>query len=139
MRQSHRVLPSGDVLIPLGDTSITYDPIGGQGYNSAARHAKWMAAAIIERGGEPFTTEWAAHAFDGFWEAHGRWACAWNNLMLTGLPPATGMALQYAASNPAFADSIFRDYFRPCGLMTWDHRSRRRTTKDRCARGGERA
>jgi len=119
VRQSHTILRSGGTLIPLGDTGITYDPIGGQGYNSAARHSKWIADAIIERGDAAFDGGWAKSAFDDFWEAHGRWACAWNNLMLKGLPSATGLALQYAAADPGFADMIFKDYFRPRGFMHW--------------------
>ncbi|MFT4581468.1 MAG: hypothetical protein ACI915_005103 [Gammaproteobacteria bacterium] len=119
VRQSHRALESGGILLPIGDASITYDPIGGQGYNSAARHAKWVADAIIERRAAPFDSSWAAGVFDEFWEAHGRWACAWNNLMLKGLPPATGMALSYGAENSDFADAIFKDYFRPRAFFSW--------------------
>ena len=39
--------------------------------------------------------------------------------MLKGLPPATAMALQHAAGNPAFADMLFADYFRPKSFMPW--------------------
>lgn len=119
VRKSHGKLPSGNIVIPLGDTGITYDPIGGQGYNSAARHSKWVAEAIVERKSGRFDAGWADEVFDGFWEDHGRWACQWNNLMLKGLPPATGAALQHAAVNPEFANSIFNDFFRPKSLMNW--------------------
>ena len=119
VRRAHGTLPSGKLVMPLGDTAITYDPIGGQGYNSAARHSRAVADAIIARGAAAFDPAWANEVFDGFWEAHGRWACEWNNLMLKGLPPATGVALQHAAVNPDFADRIFADYFRPGGFMRW--------------------
>lgn len=119
VRRACATLPCGQLVVPLGDAAITYDPIGGQGYNSAARHAGWMAEAITARGAAAFDRGWAEAVNDGFWEAHGRWACAWNNLMLKGLPPATGMALQHAAIDPAFADRIFGDYFRPAGFMRW--------------------
>ena len=119
VRRSHVALPAGNLVMPLGDTGIGYDPIAGQGYNSAARHSKWMADAILERGAGSFDRGWAASVFDGFWEDHGRWACEWNNLMLKGLPPAAGTALQHAAANPDFADMMFNDYFQPKGLMTW--------------------
>jgi len=119
VRQASAALPSGRIVVPLGDTAITYDPIGGQGYNSASRHAKWLAEAIIRHRGAAFDAVWAESAFDGFWESHGRAACAWNNLMLTGLPPATGMALQHAAGDSAFADMIFGNYFRPAAFLDW--------------------
>lgn len=119
VRQACATLPCGKPVIPLGDTGITYDPIGGQGYNSAARHAKWVADAIVAHGRRDLDNAWAHETFDGFWEDHGRWACAWNNLMLKGLPPATGMALQHAAGNREFADRIFKDYFRPAAFMPW--------------------
>lgn len=119
VRKSHATLASGNIVIPLGDAGIIYDPIGGQGYNSAARHAKWLADCIIEHRGPKFNGTWAETVFDEFWESHGRWACAWNNLMLKGLPPATGRALQYAAENPDFGDAIFKNYFNPSALMSW--------------------
>lgn len=119
VKNTHTLLPSNAVLVPLGDAAVTYDPIGGQGYNSAARHAKMMADAIIECGNAKFDAAWANEAFEYFWDEHGRWACEWNNLMLKGLPPATGKALQFAAEDAGFADGIFKDYFRPRGLMSW--------------------
>jgi hypothetical protein len=119
VRRSHALLPSGKIIIPLGDTGITYDPIGGQGYNSAARHAKWVADAVTKRGGANFDDDWATGVFDGVWDAHGRAACAWNNLLLKGVPAATAFALQFAADNPDFADIIFKDFFRPRELMSW--------------------
>lgn len=119
VRKPCALLSNGAMLVPLGDSAITYDPIGGQGYNSAARHAKSMADAIISCGAAKFDSDWANETFDRFWADHGRSACDWNNLMLKGLPPATGRALQHAAGDTGFADSIFKDYFRPHGLMSW--------------------
>ena len=119
VRRSHTVARNGGLVVPVGDAAITYDPIGGQGYNSASRHARSLADAIIARGAKKFDAEWAEAAFDTFWEEHARWACAWNNLMLKGLPPATAMALQHAAGNPDFADMLFADYFRPKSFMPW--------------------
>lgn len=119
VRKSSATLSNGNIVIPLGDAAITYDPIGGQGYNSAARHAKMLADAVIEHGASVFDAGWAKAVFDSFWDAHAGPACAWNNMMLRGLPEATGMALGYAADNTDFADMIFKDYFRPRGLMDW--------------------
>jgi hypothetical protein len=119
VRKSHATLASSKIIIPLGDTAITYDPIGGQGYNSAARHSKWIADCMIEHSSSNFDGTWASAVFDEFWETHGRWACAWNNLMLKGLPQATGLALQYAAEHVDFADQIFKDYFNPSAFMRW--------------------
>ena len=119
VRRSHGYTASGHVVVPVGDAAITYDPIGGQGYNSAARHARWLADAVLGNERGAFDADWAEAAFDGFWEAHARWACEWNNLMLKGLPPATGIALQHAAADPHFADRWFDDYFRPKAFMPW--------------------
>ena len=119
VRQSHAVMPSGGMVVPVGDAAITYDPIGGQGYNSAARHARALADAIIEHRNGNFDADWARETFGAFWEDHARWSCAWNNLMLKGVPPATAMALEFAAGNSAFANMLFADYFSPKAFMPW--------------------
>ncbi len=119
VRMAFGTLPSGAMVVPLGDAAIVYDPIGGQGYNSAARHARMLTDAIVAHGNRTFDSAWACAAFDDFWEDHGRWACAWNNAMLRGLPPATGLVLERAAQDRVIADAVFGHYFRPRGLFPW--------------------
>lgn len=116
VRQAYGDLPTGDMIIPLGDAGIVYDPIGGQGYNSASRHAKFVADAVIEKS-MPYDRDWAKRTFDAFWEGHGRWACEWNNLMLKGLGPAAGMIMQKASEDRVFADQLFQNYFGPRPLF----------------------
>ncbi|MSR14330.1 MAG: oxidoreductase [Gammaproteobacteria bacterium] len=97
----------GGLVIPVGDTAITYDPIGGQGGNSAQRHAKFVADAIIERGDAAFDEAWANRVRDDFWEYHGRAAYAFNNILLEPLTEAGQIVLGYASQHRAFSDQHF--------------------------------
>jgi len=55
VRNAFGRLPSGGLVMPIGDTAITFDPIGGQGGNNASRSAKFMADAVIAHGDRPST------------------------------------------------------------------------------------
>jgi hemoglobin-like flavoprotein len=41
IRQPVGMLPSGRVVMPVGDTSMTFDPIGGQGANNGSKMARF--------------------------------------------------------------------------------------------------
>jgi hypothetical protein len=107
VREAFARLPDGGLVIPVGDTAITYDPIGGQGGNSAQRHAKFVADAIIERGDLNFDEAWASALREGFWEYHGRAAYAFNNILLEPLTEAGKIVLGYASQHRRFADQYF--------------------------------
>src|SRR5690606_18642722 len=42
VRAACGVLPTGALLLPVGDSAITFDPIGGQGGNNASHHAMFL-------------------------------------------------------------------------------------------------
>ncbi len=107
VREASVRLPGGGLVIPVGDTAITYDPIGGQGGNSAQRHAKFVADAIIEHGDANLDEAWANKVRDGFWEYHGRAAYAFNNILLEPLTEAGQIVLGYASQHRRFADQHF--------------------------------
>lgn len=107
VRQACARLPGGGLVIPVGDTAITFDPIGGQGGNCAQRHANHVADAIMERSDAPFDEEWAAESRDAFWQGHGRAAYQFNNILLEPLTEAGQTVLGYASQHRAFADQQF--------------------------------
>lgn len=107
VRQASAQLPGGGLVIPVGDTAITFDPIGGQGGNCAQRHANYVADAIMERSDAPFDEEWAADLRDAFWHGHGRAAYQFNNILLEPLTEAGRTVVGYASQNRAFADQQF--------------------------------
>jgi hypothetical protein len=113
-------LPSGALLMPLGDTAITFDPIGGQGANNANRMAKFMADAVVARGDKPFDEAWMIAVNGAWWEFHGRWAYAFNNILLEPLQEPAAIALIECSRNRMFADQRFFSSFpRPHNFFPW--------------------
>ncbi|MGH8597101.1 MAG: styrene monooxygenase/indole monooxygenase family protein, partial [Gammaproteobacteria bacterium] len=120
VREASARLPGGGLVIPVGDTAITFDPIGGQGGNCAQRHAKFVAEAIIARGDHAFDEVWASHLRDSFWDYHGHAAYAFNNILLEPLTEAGQIIFGYASQNRAFADQHFiGNMARPNEFFPW--------------------
>jgi len=86
VRAAFGKLPSGALVIPVGDTSIAFDPIGGHGGNNASHHAKFLADEIEARNVLPFDAAWATALFDRYWVERGGHAYRFNNIMLEGSP-----------------------------------------------------
>jgi hypothetical protein len=113
-------LPSGALLMPLGDTAIAFDPIGGQGANNANRMAKFAANAVVTRGEHPFDGAWMTAVNDAWWGFHGLWAYAFNNMLLEPLQKPAAMALAECSRNRLFADQRFFNSFpRPHNFFPW--------------------
>ncbi|MDI3404552.1 styrene monooxygenase/indole monooxygenase family protein [Streptomyces cavernicola] len=120
VRHPVATLPSGGLVLGVGDTLVANDPVTGQGANSAAKCAASYLGSILEHGDKPFDAEWMRSAFDRFWESVGRPTTRWTNAMLAP-PPAHVLALiTAAAEQPEIAHrfangfddpSDFEDYF----------------------------
>ena len=118
VRQAFGRLPSGALIMPVGDTAIAFDPIGGQGGNNAQRMAKFVADRITANEGRPFDAEWMTTVNDDWWYFHGKWAYEFNNLLLEPLEPAAAMLLEECAKNRLFADQkFFSNFQRPHGFF----------------------
>lgn len=89
-------LPSGALVMPVGDTAVTFDPIGGQGGNNASRHAKFLADEISARGVLPFDADWMEEVWETYWRRHAQHAYHFNNLFLE--PPSPGLLELLGAS-----------------------------------------
>ena len=107
VREAYGELPSGNLVMPIGDTAITFDPIGGQGGNCTSRNAKYAADAVIERGDGPFDAAWMQSVKDSFWEFHGRAAYTFNNILLEPLDEAGRLAIMTASTSREFAEKNF--------------------------------
>jgi hypothetical protein len=107
VREPYGVLPSGGLLMPIGDTAITFDPIGGQGGNTASRCAKFMADAVIARGDRRFDREWMRQVNNAFWKKVGEPAYTFNNILLEPLTVAGKQILLEVARNEKFASERF--------------------------------
>ena len=119
VRKAFAQLDRGELLMPIGDTAITFDPIGGQGANNASHHAKFVIDAIKARGDAPFDADWMQATFDGYRNYRGRYAYRFNNMMLE--PPPGFMALMgAAAADPKVgAATIGRYAGSPQGFFPW--------------------
>jgi len=60
-------LPSGAVVMGIGDVVLLHDPIAGQGANNATKMAHLVKQRIIEHGDRPFDEFWMQQVFDEFW------------------------------------------------------------------------
>ena len=120
VRQAYGRLPSGGLVMPVGDTAVTFDPIGGQGGNCASRSAKYTADAVIARGEGPFDEAWMEEVRDGFWDYHGRAAYTFNNILLEPLTEAGQTVLMEASRNRQFADKkFFGNFSTPNDFFPW--------------------
>ncbi|HUR79268.1 MAG TPA: styrene monooxygenase/indole monooxygenase family protein [Thermoanaerobaculia bacterium] len=86
VRKAVGVLPSGRIVTPLGDTSISYDPIAAQGANSGVKQARHLVESIAARGDRAFDAQWMTETFDTFFNEHARFMCAFNNMFLGPMP-----------------------------------------------------
>ncbi|MBY0511702.1 MAG: hypothetical protein K2P94_16310 [Rhodospirillaceae bacterium] len=107
VREAYGTLPSGALLMPIGDTAITFDPVGGQGGNSASWNARFVADAIIARDRHPFDAAWMSGVRDGYWNARGKHAYAFNNMFLEPPTPAFMELMKAAAGSRRTADRLF--------------------------------
>jgi hypothetical protein len=117
-------LPSGRVVMGVGDTVMLLDPIAGQGANNGSRMVQALVAAVAARGELPFDEAWMVETFERFYARDGRLAYAFSNLLLEPLTPAGRQLLiaQYgsdgvrADGRQAIADAFFANFADPTRL-----------------------
>jgi hypothetical protein len=95
-------LPSGAVVLGMGDVVCLNDPITGQGANNASKCASVYLRRIVERERAPFDVQWMQNTFDAYWE-YARYVTAWTNMMLRPPPAHMLRLLGAAASQPRIA------------------------------------
>lgn len=93
IREPFGRLPSGRVVMPIGDTAMSLDPIGGQGANLGAKLVRHLAQAIAADPEVTFDAAWMLRTFDAFWADHGSPTVTFNNALLEPLTPAGRLML----------------------------------------------
>lgn len=63
-------LPSGRIVMPVGDTAMSLDPIAGQGANCGNKMVRNLVECIVANGNKPFDGAWMTTTFNKFWERH---------------------------------------------------------------------
>ncbi|PWV54472.1 styrene monooxygenase/indole monooxygenase family protein [Chitinophaga sp. S165] len=101
-------LPSGRVVMALGDALAVYDPLAAQGLNAASKAAHYVATRIIENDGRPFNEAWINDVFGEYWKT-ARHSYQIANAMICGLLPHQQMAFYAASQIPGIASDIMNN------------------------------
>ena len=110
-------LPSGAIVMGIGDTVILNDPLCGQGANSATKTAHLVTRRIIERGKEPFDRFWMESVFNEFWQ-YSQHVNAYADCLLT--PPVHLQEIMMAmAQNPEILKDYLNGVNHPPALSPW--------------------
>lgn len=81
-------LPSGRVVMPIGDAAISLDPIGAQGANLGSKQVRHIVEAIAADPDAPFDAAWMSRTFEAFWAEHASPTVAFNNVFLEPMTAA---------------------------------------------------
>jgi hypothetical protein len=110
-------LPSGAVVMGIGDVVLLHDPMAGQGANNATKMAHLVVQRIIERGNQGFDTSWMQQVFDEFW-SYAQHSHALIDCLLT--PPEHLQDLMVAmAENPDLLADYLQGFNHPPSLSPW--------------------
>jgi hypothetical protein len=111
-------LPSGGLVLGMGDVVATNDPITGQGANTASRAASIYLERILEHGNKPFDAQWMLQTFDLFWE-YAQWVVKWTNSLLVPPTPQILQLMGAASEIPALARKIANGFNYPPDYSPW--------------------
>ncbi|MCZ6501743.1 MAG: FAD-binding oxidoreductase [Gammaproteobacteria bacterium] len=100
-------LPGGGLAMGIADAVCLNDPITGQGSCNAAKFAKVVYDAVLNRVHEPFDGDWMQQVFDTYWE-QAEAVVQWTNHLLDGPGPAASKLLMAANDNQDIADFLLR-------------------------------
>lgn len=100
-------LSSGRIVMPLGDTAVSLDPIAGQGANCGNKMVRNLVDCIVEHEDRPFDETWMNNTFEKFWQRH-HWIADFTDILLNDMTPA-GVELfiaQYGSTGRATDHSV---------------------------------
>jgi 2-polyprenyl-6-methoxyphenol hydroxylase-like FAD-dependent oxidoreductase len=108
VRHAIGVTSSGKPVLAVGDTAISFDPIGAQGAQGGLIQAAQLVAAAREHSG-PFDQEWLHDRFEHYWSTRGAAAVLVTRLFLgdSELAPYTELFFSAAAASPTFGAAVF--------------------------------
>ena len=118
IRKPVLTLPSGKLVLGLGDAVVVNDPITGQGANNATKAAKVYLDAILAHGEQAFTRDWMEQTFERFWR-YAQQVVTWTNTMLTPPPPHILQLLGAAGQSAPLASAIANGFDHPPRFFPW--------------------
>lgn len=111
-------LPSGAMVLGLGDAVCLNDPITGQGSNNASKAAKIYMDAILAHGDKPFDAAFMQETFDRYW-AYAQFVVGWTNALLQPPPPHVLNIMGSAQAFPELARRIANGFNNPLDFFPW--------------------
>lgn len=110
-------LPSGAVVMGVGDVVLLHDPIAGQGANNATKMAHLVKQRIVEHGDRHFDESWMQQVFDEFWN-YAQSSRALTDCLLS--PPEHLPEIMMAmAENPDILKDYLQGFNHPPSLSSW--------------------
>lgn len=103
-------LPSGRIVMAVGDTAIVNDPISGAGANDAVRMAHRVTQAIIDNRGNPYDEAWMTDVFEAHYHEFGRNSMEFTRAMTTPVTPPTWLVMEAASQSPGVAHQFANVY-----------------------------
>jgi hypothetical protein len=98
-------LPSGRVVMPIGDTVIALDPLAAQGANLGNKLARHVVAAVAAAPDARFDAGWMTRTFEAFWADHGAATVTYSNMYLEPRKPAGRLLLISQYGSDGVSDS----------------------------------
>lgn len=105
-------LPSGRLVLGIGDAVVVNDPLTAPGANSCALAADAYLEAIRAHGDAPYDRAFMEKTFYDFWNNDMRFITEWNNKLLGGTPEYIVHALTAANEFPQIAHRWVNGYYR---------------------------
>lgn len=121
VRKPVLTLPSGNIVLGMGDAVVVNDPITGQGSNNAAKCAQVYLDQILARGERSFDRDWMEATFEAYWN-YAHQVVSWTNSMLLPPTPQAFALLSGAAQQPKLAHFLANAFDHPPVLYpAWDN------------------
>jgi flavin-dependent dehydrogenase len=118
VRKPVATLPSGALVLGLGDAVCLNDPITGQGSNNAAKAARVYLQRILDQGDRAFDAAWMQGTFDAYWD-YAQWVVGWTNAMLAPPPPHVLEIMGNAGAIPPLAHRLANAFDDPRDFVPW--------------------
>ena len=112
-------LPSGRLVLGLGDALVVNDPLTAPGANSVALAADHYLTAIRAHGDAPYDREFMEQTFYDFWDSTMRFYTEWNNMLLGPVPDHVARVLVAGNELPEIRDRFVNGFANRADYWDW--------------------
>ena len=112
-------LPSGRLVLGIGDAVVVNDPLTAPGANSCALAADAYLEAIRAHGDAPYDRAFMEKTFYDFWDSDMRFITEWNNKLLGGMPEEIVRVLTAGNDVPEIRDRWVNAFNNRADFFEW--------------------